>query len=150
MVKLYLPRFHTDKESLADKGTPEGEPAGGNETILVVEDDPDVRQTTVELLEELGYQVIEAEDGPSALRVLDKHSEIDLLFTDVVMPGGMKGPELAREVRNRRPGTKVLYMSGYTEYGAFHDDMVETEGTLLSKPFQKGEFAEKLRLTLDS
>ena len=150
VVKLYLPRFHTDKESLADKGTTEGEPAGGNETILVVEDDPDVRQTTVELLEELGYQVIEAEDGPSALRVLDKHSEIDLLFTDVVMPGGMKGPELAREVRNRRPGTKVLYMSGYTEYGAFHDDMVETEGTLLSKPFQKGELADKLRLTLDS
>lgn len=150
VVKLYLPRFQIGDESLVDKETPEEEPVGGNETILVVEDDPDVRRTAVELLEELGYRVIEAEDGPSALRVLDNHSEIDLLFTDVVMPGGMKGPELAFEVRNRRPGMKVLYMSGYTEYGAFHDDMVEAEGLLLSKPFDKGELADKLRLTLDS
>ena len=150
VVKLYLPRFQEDMEVLDDKRTLQEEPVGGHETILVVEDDPDVRHTTVELLEELGYQVIEAEDGPSALRVLDNHCEIHLLFTDVVMPGGLKGPELALEIRIRRPGMKVLYMSGYTEYGAFQDNKVEIEGMLLSKPFEKSELADKLRLTLDS
>jgi len=150
VVRLYLPRFRTGDETLVEMELPEEEPVGGHETILVVEDEPDVRRTAVELLQDLGYQVIEAEDGPSALRVLDNHPEIDLLFTDVVMPGGMKGPELAFEARNRRPGMKILYMSGYTEYGTFHDDMVEVEGMFLSKPFEKSELADKLRLTLDS
>ncbi|MFQ5766114.1 MAG: PAS-domain containing protein, partial [Rhodospirillales bacterium] len=132
VVKLYLPSPHRDERAAETGPAADHEVVGGDETILVVEDDADVRRTTVALLDELGYRVVEAEDGPSALRELDRHTEIDLLFTDVVMPGGMKGPDLADEVGRRRPDIRVLYMSGYTEYGALSDGMIEMSGMLLS------------------
>ena len=101
---------------------PRRRPAGGpvasaalGETILVVEDDPRVRRVAVRRLKELGYAVIEADSGPAALRVLDREEPIDLLFTDIVMAGGMTGVDLAQEARRRRPGLKILFTSGYAE-----------------------------------
>lgn len=125
-------------------------PIAGHETILVVEDDSEVRQTAVALLAELGYRVLEAENGPAALELLNARADIDLLFTDVVMPGGMKGSELAREALKRRPGLKVLYTSGYTENGAFHGGMVASGSAFISKPLQLQELAVKVRAALDS
>ena len=150
VVKLYLPSAEGDEKTLIAKPATGEVIIGGDETILVVEDDSEVRETAVGLLEELGYRVVEAEDGPSALRVLDAHPDVGLLFTDVIMPGGMNGPELADEVRRRRPGMKVLYTSGYTEDGIVRNGMLEAGVTLLGKPFQKNEMAAKVRRVLDS
>ena len=150
VVKLYLPSAEGDEKTLIAKPATGEATIGGDETILVVEDDSEVRETAVAVLEELGYRVVEAEDGPSALRVLDAHPDVGLLFTDVIMPGGMNGPELADEVRRRRPGMKVLYTSGYTEDGIVRNGMLEAGVTLLGKPFQKNEMAAKVRRVLDS
>ena len=89
--------------------------ATGGETILVVEDDPRVRRVSVRRLKELGYKVIEAEDGPSALKALDRPDLVDLLFTDVVMGGGMSGIDLAQEVRRQHPDLKILFTSGFAD-----------------------------------
>jgi CheY-like chemotaxis protein len=120
----------------------------GHETILVVEDDAEVRQTAVALLGELGYRVVEANDGRAALSILSARADINLLFTDVVMPGGMKGPDLAREALRHRPGLKVLYTSGYTENGAFHGGMVDSDAAFIGKPLQLHELAVKVRAAL--
>ncbi|MBI2586228.1 MAG: response regulator [Rhodospirillales bacterium] len=149
VIKMYLPQAKGDDASAAEPDAVEAA-VGGPETILVVEDDPEVRQTTVALLEELSYQVIEAPNGPSALKLLDRQPDIDLLLTDVIMPGGMRGPDLAREVHKRRPNMKILYMSGYTEHTVLRDGMAEAEVPLLSKPFQKNELANKVRNVLDN
>src|SRR6202011_4668312 len=90
------------------------------ETILLVEDEADVRGSTVEMLRELGYRVIEAPDGSVGLRLLDAHREINLLFTDVGLPGGMNGRQLADEAQRRRAGLKVLFMSGYARNAIVH------------------------------
>jgi CheY-like chemotaxis protein len=149
VVKMYLPRAE-DTDVAADTPGVDEAPVGGAETILVVEDDPEVRQTTVALLEALSYQVIEAPNGPSALKLLDRQPDIDLLLTDVIMPGGMRGPDLAREVHKRRPKMKILYMSGYTEHTVLRDGVVDADVPLLSKPFQKNELADKVRNVLDN
>ncbi|MFQ5993688.1 MAG: PAS domain S-box protein [Acidiferrobacterales bacterium] len=148
VVKLYLSRAYAKETRPITRDKQERLPLG-NETILLVEDDARVRQTAAALLEDLGYRVFEAQDGPTALGMLDTHPNIDLLFTDVIMPGGMKGPDLAREVRKRRPGMKVLYTSGYTDTAVVRNGQLEF-GTLLSKPFQKLELASKVREVLDS
>jgi CheY-like chemotaxis protein len=150
VIKLYLPAADSDAEYTA-RATPEDEELlVGDEVILVVEDDPGVRQTTAGMLRQLGYQVFEAEDGPTALDVLGEHPEIDLLFTDVIMPGGMKGPDLATEARKRRPDVRVLYTSGYTENGVEREGMLLEGASLVSKPFQHSELAYKIRQTLDA
>ncbi|HEX9568795.1 MAG TPA: PAS-domain containing protein [Rhodospirillales bacterium] len=149
VIKMYLPQAKGDDALAAAPDAAEAA-VGGPETILVVEDDPEVRQTTVALLEELSYQVIEAPNGPSALKLLDRQPDIDLLLTDVIMPGGMRGPDLAREVHKRRPNMKILYMSGYTEHTVLRDGMAEADVQLLSKPFQKNELANKVRNVLDN
>jgi len=149
VIKMYLPQAKGDDASAAAPDAAEAA-VGGPETILVVEDDPEVRQTTVALLEELSYQVVEAANGPAALKLLDRQPQIDLLLTDVIMPGGMRGPDLAREVHKRRPDMKILYMSGYTEHTVLRDGMAESSVPLLSKPFQKIELANKVRNVLDT
>ena len=112
-IKLYLPR-HVSSDSVDEKPRPVvSVPSADGETILLVEDDTDVRSFTVEVLRELGYRVIEASDGPSGLRMLDAHREITLLLTDVGLPGGINGRQLADEARRRKPGLKVLFASGY-------------------------------------
>ncbi len=147
-VKLYLPR--------ARRATP-AEPAprrtaaraGGDEAVLVVEDDTLVRDHLVGQLHALGYTVMDAADGPQALAWLDTDARVDLLFTDVVMPGGLNGRELAREARARRPGLKVLFTSGYTENTIIHQGRLDPDVTLLSKPYRRDQLAAKLRAVLD-
>jgi PAS domain S-box-containing protein len=144
VVKLYLPR-HVDSDEPAGPTVQMDDAlrAFGTETILVAEDDEALRGFTTDVLRELGYRVIEARDGPSALDVLESH-HVDLLFTDVVMPGGMNGRELADEAVRRKPGLKVLFTTGYARNARFDAGV-----HMIGKPFSFGELSVKLRMLLD-
>ena len=146
-IRLYLPRA-VEAETVEPRG-PAAPVVGGAETVLVVEDDDQVRTTVVDLLQELGYSVLKAVDAASALIVVESGAEIDLLFTDVVMPGTLKSPELARLARQRLPGLAVLYTSGYTENSIVHGGKLDAGVELLSKPYTREELARKLRFVLD-
>jgi CheY-like chemotaxis protein len=122
----------------------------GSERILYVEDDEFVRLTVVEMLKGLGYQVLIAADGPAALAILERGEKVDLLFTDVVMPGGMGGRELADAAQKLRPGLKVLFTSGYTENAIVHHGRLDAGVQLLGKPFRLSELSAKLRQVLDA
>ena len=117
--------------------------------FLVVEDDFDVRALTVALLRDLGYHVLQASDARSALDILDDTSRIDLLFTDVVLPGGMSGPQLAEEVQRRNRDISVLYMSGYTDNAIAHQGRLDRGVAILNKPFPKAALAQRVRSVLD-
>ncbi len=116
----------------------------------MVDDDTAVRETVVVQLEELGYRVLEAEDGAAALRVLESDAAVDLLFTDVVMPGGMNGVALAREAGTLRPGLKVLYTSGYTRNAVAQSEELELGTALLTKPYLSDDLGRKLREVLEA
>ncbi|HET6719093.1 MAG TPA: PAS domain S-box protein [Rhodocyclaceae bacterium] len=148
-VKLYLPTSG-DLADLAAPLTAAAQPQPtGHETVLVVEDEEDVRALVVRLLRGLGYQVLQAGDGRSALDILQQDTPIDLLFTDVVLPGGTNGPELARVAASRRPDIKVLYTSGYTGNAIQQLDALAAEVRLISKPYRIEELARKVRCALD-
>ena len=149
-VSLFLPRWEgTIAEALPDGS--EGEGARGHgETVLVVEDDDRVRQVTVQRLRSLGYRVREAGSGQTALDVLEEHDGIELLFTDMIMPGGMSGRELAVAVRKRHPGVKVLYTSGYAAEAAAQRGALGPGEALLAKPYRTAELAVQLRRILDT
>jgi two-component system cell cycle sensor histidine kinase/response regulator CckA len=124
-------------------------PRRGDETILLVEDETVVRHLVAEILENTGYTVMQAGDGPSALELLRRHSgTLDLLVTDVVMPG-MSGPEVAQAVTSMRPGTHVLYTSGYTDSAIGHHGVLEPGIAFLQKPFSADDLARKVRALLD-
>jgi two-component system cell cycle sensor histidine kinase/response regulator CckA len=124
-------------------------PSPGDETILLVEDETVVRQLVAEILETSGYTVMQAGDGPSALELLRRHSgKLDLLLTDVVMPG-MSGPEVAQAVTSMRPGTQVLYTSGYTDSAIGHHGVLEPGIAFLQKPFSADDLIGKVRGLLD-
>lgn len=145
-IKLYLPRAleSEDIEVAVDNGPV----AGGTETVLVVEDDEEVRATVVELLADLGYRVLKAVDAASALNVIESGVPIDMLFTDVVMPGTLKSPELARKARERLPNIAVLFTSGYTENSIVHGGKLDAGVELLSKPYTREALARKFRHVL--
>ena len=147
-VRLYFPR--AQDEQPVPHATPSPEPASspGHESILLVEDDSDVRRLAATLLTGLGYQVIEAASGKAALDLLADCGPIDLLLTDVILPGGMLGPAVAAEVERQRPGTRVLYMSGYTEDALIHGGRLDEGVELISKPFRKAELAARIRTIL--
>ncbi|MDN7183738.1 response regulator [Caballeronia sp. SEWSISQ10-4 2] len=142
-VKLYLPRSLEDEavrvEAANDPVT------GGTETILVVEDDPNVRTTVVDMLTQLGYQVLKAADAQSALSVLESGVHIDLLFSDVVMPGPMRSVDLARRAKDMLPGLEVLFTSGYTENAIVHGGRLDQGVALISKPYRRDALARKVR-----
>ncbi len=147
-MELYLPRTERVEETLA---LADAKPVvGGSETILVAEDDEGVRATLVDLLLELGYRVLKAKDAASALTVIESGVPIDLLFTDVVMPGTLKSPELARIARQRLPGIAVLFTSGYTQNVITYGDRVEEGVELLPKPYTREALARRLRHVLGS
>nr|WP_281351596.1 PAS domain S-box protein [Propylenella binzhouense] len=144
-VRLYLPPAPDEPAALeAPSGTSAAAFPGDGETVLVVEDEARLRRITVARLTELGYSVLEAADGPSALRVLEQSSDIDLLFTDMVMPGGMSGMELAREVHKRLPAARILLTTGYAEPESLRQ--AAGEGTeWLRKPYTAIELARRFR-----
>ncbi len=145
-VKLYLPRSFQSEDRITSV---DSVPAtGGTETILVAEDDEGVRTTVVEMLTDLGYYVLKSKDAQSALTVIESGAHIDLLFTDVVMPGPLRSPELARMARERLPDIAVLYTSGYTENSIVHGGRLDPGLELLSKPYTREELARKIRHVL--
>ena len=123
---------------------------GGTETILLVEDDEEVRLFASEGLRDEGYRVHDAPDGPSALRLLEADPEIRILFTDVVLPGGMNGRQLAEEALRRRPGLKVLYATGYTRNAIIHHGQLDADVELLTKPFTADALTRKIRQIIDA
>jgi signal transduction histidine kinase/CheY-like chemotaxis protein len=148
-LKLYLPRPLSFTEAAQETGrTARAAPIGGHETILLVEDDPAVRQYSVEQLRSFGYQVIEAVDGPSALAIIALGADLDLLFTDVVMPGGMNGRALASEALRLRPRLRVLYTSGYTDDAIVHHGTLDPGVQLLSKPYHRADLDSAVRAAL--
>jgi PAS domain S-box-containing protein len=143
-IKLYLPRVRQEEDSASV--VEDGPVRGGSEVVLVAEDDEAVRDTLVEMLEELGYQVLKAKDAASALAVLDSGAAVDLLLTDVVMPGELRSPELARKARLR--GVAVLFTSGYTENAIVHGGRLDAGVELLAKPYSREALARKVRHVL--
>jgi PAS domain S-box-containing protein len=148
-VKIYLPRLNAtvrDATPDAELSTPE---AAAQETILVVEDDDDVRAYSVEILRDLGYRVIEAHDGPSALRLLERQFRVDLLFTDVVLPGGMTGAQVAAQARGIKSDLKVLFTTGYARNAIVHHGRLDQGVQLITKPFGISDLATRVRGVLD-
>ena len=142
-VKLYLPRSMEDEAARVEAAN--GPVTGGTETILVVEDDPNVRSTAVDMLTQLGYQVLKAVDAQSALSVLESGVHVDLLFSDVVMPGPMRSVELARRAKQMLPALEVLFTSGYTENAIVHGGRLDPGVALISKPYRRDALARKVR-----
>jgi len=148
-VKIYLPRLNSEGDAAEQDETslvPEG---SEEETILVLEDDDDVRTYSVESLRELGYRVLEAHDGPSALRLLERQTKVDLLFSDVVLPGGMTGAQVAARARELRPELRVLFTTGYARNAIIHHGRLDKGVQLITKPFTAADLAARVRDVLD-
>jgi PAS domain S-box-containing protein len=149
-VKIYLPRLLGAVRDPEEAEAPGLVPTGDSqELILVVEDEPAVRRFSVDALVELGYRVVEADGATAALRLLDAHPEIALLFTDVVMPD-VNGRKLAEEAQRRRLELKVLFTTGYTRNAVVHNGVLDAGVELIGKPFTVEELAAKMRAVLDS
>lgn len=149
-VRLYLPRADAGDTAAPPEPAVGDMPRGAGERILVVEDNADVRATCLRLLADLGYRTVAVPDAASALAKLETVPEIELLFTDIVLPGGMSGAELAPEAKRRRPALKVLYTSGYTENAIVHQGRLDDGADLIEKPYRKDQLASKLRNVLDN
>ena len=147
-IKLYLPRS-TETETAKRIPATDQVPVARGETVLVVEDDPEVRTLVVSLLSSLGYQIMEAATGAAALEQLGSTTRVNLLLTDVMLAGGINGRELATEVKRRAPGIQVLYMSGYTENAIVHHGRLDADAELLQKPFRRADLARAVRKALD-
>jgi signal transduction histidine kinase len=145
-MRLYLPRVQAVEDVVTEVDA--GPITGGTETVLVVEDDDEVRATVVELLSDLGYRVLKARDAQSALAIVESGAPLDLLFTDVVMPGPVRSPELARQTRIRLPDVAVLFTSGYTDNAIVHGGRLDQGIDLLSKPYTREALAKKIRHVL--
>jgi CheY-like chemotaxis protein len=149
-VKIYLPRYvgaDDHDQDVEDSGLVTR--AIGHETVLVVEDDEALRAYTVETLGELGYRVLAAANGAAALEILKDGKTIDLLFTDVVMPGGVNGRQLADEAVRLRPDLKVLFTTGYTRNAIVHHGRLDAGVEMIGKPFSFSELSAKVRALLD-
>lgn len=148
-VKLYLPRLAMQAAGLEQVESSPNPEAAQEETILVLEDDDEVRAYSVETLRELGYRVVEAHDGPSALRLLERQPRVDLLFTDVVLPGGLTGAQVATQAKTLRPALKVLFTTGYARNAIIHHGRLDKGVQLIVKPFSFSDLAAKVRDVLD-
>jgi PAS domain S-box-containing protein len=149
-VKLYLPYGQYTAAKSAVRATPKPEHRAQGETILVVEDDVNVRGAALMHLRELGYNTLEAANGPEALTLLNNGHSVDLLFTDVMMPGGMTGRQLAVIANALRPGLKTLYTSGYTDNSIVHEGRLDPGVNFLAKPYRLLDLAAKVRLAIES
>ncbi len=147
-IKLYMPR---SQEDLAQDVTKEElkKIASGSERILVVEDNENVREISVTILCQKGYEVVTAVDGKEAIKHLKDERHIDLLFTDVVLPGGIDGIEIAEQAKQLQPNIKVLFTSGYAENSIVHNGELDPSVTFVNKPYRRAELLEKVRHILD-
>ena len=143
-VRIYLPRLHAQEQADEESTSAEAPRSAMREVVLVVEDDEAVRALSVDTLRELGYEVIQAHDGPSAIAALESHQRVDLLFTDVVLPGGMNGAQVASLATARAPGLKVLFTTGYSRNAIVHQGRLDSGVQLLTKPFTFEELARKV------
>jgi CheY-like chemotaxis protein len=148
-VRIYLPRSTGEGES-ASGLLSSGPVEGGSETVLVVEDDTLVRKYVVAQVASLGYATLEAANAADALKIIDAGAEVDLLFTDVIMPGTMNGRQLVDEALKRRPSLQTLFTSGYTENAILHHGRLDEGVLLLAKPYRKPELARMIRVALNS
>jgi CheY-like chemotaxis protein len=147
-VEMYLPKSTERPAQPAPVGLAPLRPAKGHETVLVVEDDPDVLNIAVSGLVELGYHVMTATDARKALDMLRTNPSIDVLFSDVVMPGGMNGAQLAMAAQRLRPNLKVLLTSGYAASALTEEHGLPEQMGVLRKPYRRDELATKLRLII--
>jgi len=149
-VRVYLPKANSDAATLTPGQPRDLElPAGRGETILVVEDAEDLLHIAVAHLQNLGYTVLQAGEGPTALAMLQERPDIDLLFTDVILPDGMDGGELARQAKARHPDIKVLFASGYSRNALVHQGRLEEGVHLIDKPYRRRDLARGVRAALD-
>jgi CheY-like chemotaxis protein len=149
-MRVYLPRFVCPETHPASEHAP-ATPAdrhGSGETILVVEDDEGVRRSSVEALRDIGYQVLEAGDAMEGVRLIVDRGGIDLLFTDVGLPGGVNGRALADAARSAQPGLRVLFTTGYTRNVIQHGSVLDDDVHFIAKPFNLNALAEKVREVL--
>jgi len=145
-VRLYLPRHRGEADGdVPQAGLVEASRASAGETVLIVDDEPTVRMLIAEVLAELGYAAIEAADGTSGLKVLQSNVRIDLLITDVGLPGGLNGRQMADAARANRPGLKVLFITGYAEHAVVHNGQLEAGMHVLTKPFAMQALASRIR-----
>jgi CheY-like chemotaxis protein len=147
-VKIYLPR--SSGQGKAATTTVSTTVEGGSEAVLVVEDDALVRQYVVAQVASLGYATLEASNATEALKIIDDNPDVDLLFTDVIMPGAMNGRQLVDEALKRRPQLKTLFTSGYTENAILHHGRLDEGVLLLAKPYRKPELARMIRVALNA
>ena len=149
-VTMYLPRAAEEgADQLAEADMEACPPARAGEAVLLVEDDPDVRSMLMAYLQALGYEAIETEDGEAALEVLKGDRRIDLVLTDVVLPGGLRGPDIMTAAQSLRPGLSALYISGYSENALTEGGELLEGVQLLTKPFLKNAMARRIRRMLD-
>ena len=148
-VKLYLPPVRGNAEPAATAPAQPAVHPKGSETVLVVEDEDDVRELACRVLRGLGYRVLEAAEGNTALAILEREPLVDLLFTDVVLPGGINGPDLVRRATRGKPNIRVLYTSGYTGNAIQQLDAMEQDVLLICKPYPIEQLAHKVRSALD-
>ena len=149
-VCIYLPRYMGDLPPESEVDTDSERLAGRSETVLVIDDEPTVRMLITEVLDELGYVALEAADGPSGLRILDSDAQIDLLVTDVGLPGGMDGRQVADAARLRRPDLKVLFITGFAENAAITHGHLDPGMHVLTKPFAMDALAARMRTIIES
>jgi DNA-binding NtrC family response regulator len=147
-VKLYLPRGGKASVPEAAK-TSDDTPRGRGEAILIIEDDRDVRTVAVKMLEDLGYKVIDVAAAAEARAILADGVKVDLVLSDVVLPGGASGPVFAEEALTRYPHLKVIFISGYPAEAAMRNGFLGSDKVLLSKPFHRQELAKALREAFD-
>jgi CheY-like chemotaxis protein len=149
-VRIYLPKANARVNVIAmDQGGMTKVLTGNGELILVVEDSADLRQVAVAHLQSLGYTVLQAGEGRAALALLNERPDIELLFTDVILPGGLHGGELARQATERSPNLKVLFSSGYARNAILHQGRLEKGVRLIDKPYRKQDLARQVREALD-
>ncbi len=150
-VKVYLPRYVRQEPKPAIARTDlQAHRSGSGETILVVEDDEEVRRSCVEALREMGYEVLEAGDAMDGVRLIVDRGGIDLLFTDVGLPGGVNGRALADAARSAHPSLRVLFTTGYTHNAILHNGVLDQGVHFIAKPFNLANLATKVREVLDT
>jgi len=148
-IKIYLPRLMTEDEPLTAAIQQPLMGKSGNECVLVVEDDDDVRRYAVQALTSLGYRVLDAANAEGAIRIAESNPEIELLFTDVGLPR-VNGRQLAEHLRHLIPALRVLYTSGYARNAIVHNGVLDPGVELLAKPYTIEDLARKIRQVFDS